>query len=176
MDKKIIIIGPPGAGKSTFSFKLQELTGLPLYHLDLLYHKPDKTTVSKEEFDKKLNEILKKDEWIIDGLYLRTLESRLKDCDLIYFFDLPIEECLQGVINRKGKVRKDMPWVEEELDEEFMAYIRQFPDNQYPRMLAMMERYKDKPMIVFKSHEEADEYLKGYGKQTESDTSDTAAL
>ena len=165
MYKKIIIIGPPGAGKSTFSFKLQERTGLPLYHLDLLFHKPDRTTSSKEEFDEKLKEILKQEEWIIDGLYLRTLESRLQDCDLIFFFDLPIEECLQGVIDRRGKVRKDMPWVEEELDEEFMAYIRQFPYDQYPRLLAMLERYREKPMIVFRSREEADEYLEGCGNR-----------
>lgn len=44
--RKVIVIGSPGAGKSTFSRQLHRLTGLPLYHLDLLWHKPDRTNVS----------------------------------------------------------------------------------------------------------------------------------
>ena len=39
---RIIVIGCPGAGKSTFARKLRDKTGLPLYYLDMLYHKPDR--------------------------------------------------------------------------------------------------------------------------------------
>ena len=48
---KIIVIGSPGAGKSIFSQKLSDITGLPLYHLDMLYHKPDGTHISKEDLE-----------------------------------------------------------------------------------------------------------------------------
>ena len=48
--KKVIIIGSPGSGKSTFARKLRDITGLPLHYLDMIWHRPDKTTVSKEEF------------------------------------------------------------------------------------------------------------------------------
>ena len=75
--RKVIVIGCPGAGKSTFARKLRDATNLPLYYLDMLWHKEDKTNISREEFDIKLNDILKKDKWIIDGNYLRTLEMRL---------------------------------------------------------------------------------------------------
>lgn len=44
MFQKAIIIGCPGAGKSTFARKLSEKTQLPLYYLDMLWHKPDRTT------------------------------------------------------------------------------------------------------------------------------------
>ena len=63
---KIIIIGSPGAGKSTFARKLRDMTKLPLYYLDMLWHKPDGTNVSREEFDKGLREILNNDSWIMD--------------------------------------------------------------------------------------------------------------
>ena len=46
---KVIVIGSPGAGKSVFSQKLKNITDLPLYHLDMLYHKKDGTHISKEE-------------------------------------------------------------------------------------------------------------------------------
>ena len=41
--KKVIVIGSPGAGKSTFARKLKEKTGLPLWYLDMIWHKTDKT-------------------------------------------------------------------------------------------------------------------------------------
>ncbi|HPK59252.1 MAG TPA: adenylate kinase, partial [Bacilli bacterium] len=48
--KKVIVIGCPGSGKSTFSIALHNKTGLPLYHLDMINWNPDKTTVPKEVF------------------------------------------------------------------------------------------------------------------------------
>ena len=74
---KIIIIGCPGSGKSTFVRKLNQILDYPLYHLDLIWNKPDKTTISREEFDIELEKIFKEDKWIMDGNYQRTLEKRL---------------------------------------------------------------------------------------------------
>ena len=56
--KKVIVIGCPGAGKSTFARRLRDLTGLPLFYLDRIWHKADRTTVSREEFDAALEQIL----------------------------------------------------------------------------------------------------------------------
>lgn len=75
---KVIVIGCPGAGKSTFARKLRDFIGLPLYYLDMLWHRPDKTNISREEFDIRLKEILETEKWIIDGNYGRTLETRKK--------------------------------------------------------------------------------------------------
>lgn len=66
MFQKAIIIGSPGAGKSTFARMLSEKTHLPLYYLDLLWHKPDRTTVDRNIFDERLKDIVLKDKWIID--------------------------------------------------------------------------------------------------------------
>ena len=92
--KKVIVIGCCGAGKSTFARKLRDLTGLPLHYLDMIWHKPDRTNVSREEFDAALQNILSQDSWIIDGNYQRTLDLRLAACDTVFFFDFPVEECL----------------------------------------------------------------------------------
>lgn len=158
--KKIIVIGCPGSGKTTFSAKLNKITGIPLYHLDAIWHKPDKTHIPREEFDQRILEIFATDEWIIDGNYNRTIEMRLKECDTVFLFDLPTEFCLQGAIQRLGEKRYDLPWIEKELDPEFEGFIRDFADHSLPKIYDLIEKYKtDKQVIIFHSHEEADAYL-----------------
>lgn len=158
---KVMIIGSPGAGKSTFARKLRDITGLPLYYLDMLWHKPDKTNVSREEFDTRLQEIMERDSWIIDGNYLRTLEMRFRECDTVFLLDYPVEVCLSGAEARIGKQREDMPWMEEEFDEEFRQWITDFAKDQLPRIYELIEQYQEeKKIIVFKSREEAEEYFK----------------
>ena len=157
---KIIVIGSPGAGKSVFSQKLSNITGLPLYHLDMLYHKSDGTHISKEEFENKLREIFKNDNWIIDGNYQRTLEMRLKECDTVFLLDFPTEVCLQGAESRIGKKRKDLPWIEEKLDENFKQIIINFANEKLPQIYELLNKYKNRNIIIFKSREEADNYIK----------------
>ena len=139
--KKIIIIGCPGSGKSTFARKLRDKTGLPLYYLDMLWHKPDRTTISREEFDAKLEEIFTTDKWIIDGNYQRTLERRLQVCDTVFLLDFPLEQCLSGAMERVGKQREEMPWTEESLDQKFKQAIIDFPEIKLPLIYKLLEQY-----------------------------------
>lgn len=158
---KIMIIGCPGSGKSTFARKLSEIINIPIYHLDMIWNKPDKTTISREEFDKKLVEIFEKEKWIMDGNYQRTLGKRLKECDTVFLLDYPTEVCLSGANMRIGQKREDMPWVEENLDEEFKQKILNFSQNKLPEIYELLSKYKEsKNIIIFKTREESEDYLK----------------
>lgn len=164
MGKKIIIVGSPGAGKSTFARKLRDMTGLPLYYLDMLFHRADRTTASREEFDERLKKIVEQDEWIIDGNYQRTLPLRFEMCTDVFLFDLPQEECLAGAASRIGQVREDMPWVEQEFDEEFRQYIIDFPQDQLHKIYSLAAQYKDKRNItIFRSREDSEEWIMKQG-------------
>ena len=158
--KKILIIGCPGSGKSTFARALKEATGLPLIHLDMLYWNADKTTVSREVFDARLEEALSGDGWIIDGNFSRTMEKRLQSCDTVFFLDLPTEVCLESVRRRIGTKRSDLPWIETEEDAEFMEYIRNFSGEQKSRIISLLAKNPGVRQIVFTSREETEEYLK----------------
>lgn len=156
--RKVLVIGCPGGGKSTFSRFLGERTGLPLHHLDLLWHRPDRTNVPREEFDAALERILATDGWIIDGHYGRTLPRRLEACDTVFLLDLPVEVCLDGVRNRVGKPRTDMPWVEQELDPAFAEYIRQFPETQLKSVYELLKQYVNKQIVIFRTREDVEKY------------------
>lgn len=164
--KKVIIIGSPGAGKSFFSQKLKNITNLPLYHLDMLYHKKDGTHISKEELEEKLKDIFKEEEWIIDGNYQRTLELRLKECDTVFLLDFPTDVCLAGAESRIGNKRDDLPWVEEKLDEEFKNSIINFSKEKLPQIYMLLDKYKSKKnIIVFKTREDVDCYIENFNNQ-----------
>jgi adenylate kinase family enzyme len=158
--KKVIIIGCPGSGKTTFAEKLNKITGLPLYHLDAIWHKPDKTHISREDFDEHISKIFATSEWIIDGNYNRTLEMRLRHCDTVFLFDLPTDICIQGATDRLGKSRYDLPWIEKELPNALKQSIEEFPRDSLPRIYDLLKKYSEnKQVIVFKSREAADAYL-----------------
>ena len=158
--KKIIVIGPSGAGKSYFSKQLANITNLPLYHLDNLFWKQDKTHITREEFDEKLFELLKQDKWIIDGDYSRTYELRIKYADTIFFLDFPLEDALKGVEQRIGKPRDDIPWKEDSFDPEFKQWIIDWYKNTQPWVNHLIDKYKDlKQIVVFKSRKEMNLFL-----------------
>lgn len=158
--KKIIVIGCPGSGKSTFAKELNKFYNLPLYHLDIIWNKPDKTTITREEFDNKLDEIFKEEAWIIDGNYQRTLEKRIKEANTIFLLDYPLEVCLMGATSRVGLKREDMPWTEENLNEEFKQKIINFSQDKLPIIYNWLDKYKEnKNIIIFKTREDSKKYL-----------------
>ena len=158
--ERVIIIGCPGSGKSTFGRKLGKVFRLPLYHLDNLFWNEDGTNVPREIFDERLENVMSKKAWIIDGNYARTMETRMKACDTIFFLDYEKEICLKGIEERKGKKRSDMPWVEGyNTDEEFVSFVKEFNTENRPKIIELLEKYSNKNIVVFKTREEAEEFL-----------------
>ena len=157
--KRVAVIGCPGGGKSTFSRALRDRVDLPLYHLDAIYWRDDRTHLSREEFYPLMQKIIAREEWIIDGNYNSTLEWRISACDLLIFLDYPAEVCLEGVRARRGQKRSDMPWVEEGDDQEFLEFIRAFETESRPRILELIGKYPDKAVVTFRTREEAEGYL-----------------
>ena len=166
---RVLVIGCPGSGKSMFSRALHRITGLPLFHLDMMYWNADRTTVDPSVFHDRLKSVLQNEEWIIDGNYASTMELRMQACDTIVFLDYPQEVCLAGIRERRGKVRPDMPWVEpeNEEDEEFIAFVQSFRMQNRPKIMQLLARYGEKDIHVFEKRSQADAFLRQY-KSTDS--------
>ena len=157
--KRVIVIGCPGSGKSTFARELQKRTGLPLISLDNVWWKPDRTHISREEFDARLAEILEQPEWIIDGSYSRTFEPRIKACDTVILLDYDTDVCMQGIIERVGQTRPDIPWTEQTLDPELAELVRTYKERNDPVLADLFRKYADKTILIFKTRDEAAAWL-----------------
>ena len=157
--QKALVIGCPGSGKSTFARALGDKTRIPVCHLDLLYWNADKTTVPADLFLSRLNDVLATEQWIIDGNFSRTLPLRLEHCDTVFFLDYPTDVCLEGVRMRRGKPRADMPWIEEQEDDEFMQFISRFAIDRRPAILELLQKHAQKRIYVFQNRAQADAFL-----------------
>ena len=157
--KKILVLGCPGSGKSTFARRLQAKTGLPLVHLDNVWWRADGTHISREEFDRVLDGLLAGEKWVMDGDYSRTYEVRLRAADTVIFLDYPEDVCMAGVAARVGQDRPDMPWTEATLDPELVAMVRNYARDNRPTINALLDKYPDKQAVIFTSREEADRWL-----------------
>ena len=157
--KKVLIIGCCGSGKSTFARQLHACTGIPLFHLDQLNWNENKTTVEKEVFLKRVQDVIKKDSWIIDGNYGSSIEMRMQACDTVFFLDYPVDICIQGIHERVGKVRTDIPWVEDEVDEDLIEFVRNYEKEDRPEILELLSKYKEKDIHIFRNRKDAKIYL-----------------
>ncbi|MBQ5761889.1 MAG: adenylate kinase [Clostridia bacterium] len=158
--KKVIVIGCPGSGKSTFSKALHKITNIPLFHLDMIFWNADKTTVEKPVFLDRLFKIIQSDEWIIDGNYGSTMELRMQACDTVIFLDYPLDVCLNGIKERKGKPRSDLPWIEpDEDDVEFLEFIKNYNSQSRPKVMELLDRFSHKDVIIFSNRTQAEDFL-----------------
>ena len=148
LGKRIIVIGSPGAGKSTFSAKLSRITGIELHHLDRIYWQPGWVPVSNEEFDFKLNEVLSAESWIIDGNYQRTLQLRYSRADTVIFLDFNRYLCLYRSINRRFLSRDRRLDItegcEEKIDTEFLKWIWNYRRRDRPETLQIICQSEDR--------------------------------
>jgi len=127
----------------------------------MMYWNSDRTTVEKAVFLKRLSDAIQQNAWIIDGNYGSTIELRLQACDTVIFLDYPLEICLDGIRERRGKVRSDMPWIEneDEEDAEFIEFIKSYNTQSRPKIMDLLNLYSDKNIFIFINRTEADEFL-----------------
>jgi adenylate kinase family enzyme len=151
--KKVVVIGSSGAGKSVFSTRLGEITGLPVIHLDKHHWRPGWTEPPKEEWRRQVKELASGDSWIIDGNFGGTMEMRLAKCDTAILLDLPRHVCTWRVIKRviryHGRTRPDLAAdCPERVDFPFIKWVWRFPKDTRPAVIERLSRVADSVSII----------------------------
>ncbi len=144
--KRVLVIGPGGAGKSVLSRDLASITGLPLVHLDREYWGPGWKTPAPDVWAARVAELTAGDQWIVDGNHVDTLDQRLDRADTVVFLDFSRLTSLRGVatrlMTRAGRRRADLaPGCRNRLDRAYLRWVWSFHRETRPRVTEALTRH-----------------------------------
>ena len=151
--ERICVLGCAGAGKSVLAAKLSALTDLPVISLDQAYWLEGWVRRPDHEWRRRYEELASQDQWIIDGIYLGTMERRLASADTAIYLDVPRYLCLFRVLLRTirwwRRQRPEGPTgCRERFDRDFFHYVWNFRNKDHPRILAALTRHSSICKIV----------------------------
>lgn len=92
LGRRIMILGPSNAGKSTLAVALGERLGIPCHHIDSFRHLPhtDWQQRPTAEFHALHDAVVDEAEWILEGNYSEVMPQRLNRATSILVIDAPL--------------------------------------------------------------------------------------
>ena len=172
-----MIVGCSGTGKSTLAQNLSKELGIDAMHLDSHFWASGWNQAPREQFQKDVEEFLKKDKWIIDGNYRKwTMNERVEKADTIIHLDFSRWSCLYGIIKRRiqyhGKTRPELPEnCPEQIDLDFLKFVWNFNRDYNPDIKKLIDESKDKKIIVLKNRGEINAFVEEVKKSVKENRS-----
>lgn len=142
--QRIMVIGGPGAGKSTLAQALGQATGLPVVHLDQHFLRPGWRPTPMLEMNALAIEAAQRPAWILDGNYADSWAFRAARADLVIFVDLPTRLRMRRLtwrtLRHYGRSRPELgPGLPERFDAEFRAYARAYGQEGRRKALELID-------------------------------------
>ena len=162
--ERVLVIGSNGAGKTTFSEKLSQKTGLPLVHIDKIYWRGCWEVTPRDTFETAVLAEAKKERWIIEGNNIRSLSQRLPYADTVFWFEFPPVVCTLHIIKRaikyRNKARPDMPdQCINKLGVRFLRDAWRFNRKNRLTIQSLLEEAGDITMVRFTNRRQVRSYL-----------------
>lgn len=148
--QRILVIGIPGAGKSTLAGELAEKYQLPLIRMDQLFWKNDQETIGTEALVEKMSEVVAGPRWVIDGNYSSSLGMRLERADTVIWLKVSRARSIWRVLKRylRNHGTANPHGNPDLLDVEFIKFIWDFPKENYSQMEALLTNYQQQVRVI----------------------------
>ncbi len=161
--RRILVLGPCGAGKTFFSRQLSQVLGLPALHLDARFWRPGQVSTPQPEWREVVSSLIKQESWIMDGTYESTLDLRIPAADAIIIIRRPRLSCLWGVLRRsltyRNKTRPDAP-AGYPVDFAYLRYLWRYPVRTDRLVRKLIEKHGPQiPVIKLEKRENIDRLL-----------------
>jgi adenylate kinase family enzyme len=172
--RRVAIVGPAAAGKSTLASRLSALLGIPAYHLDALYWRPGWTRPRPEEWEAELRRLVDSPEWIIDGNFTDTMRERLDAADTVIYLDFhPVVSTVGAVRRRLLYPRRPAPGMQvgsrPMFNLQLFRWIWSFPRDHRPAILRLLEEQRgSKRVLVLRKRAEVERLLRDLERDREA--------
>ncbi len=179
--EKIVIIGSPGAGKTTLARELHSVLNIKVYHLDRLFWLRGWKGIARDKRIDIMQALAQEKQWIIEGTYIGSSEPRLEAADTIIFLDIPLWVCFRRIIKRhlkfNGHNRRDLPLeCTDKLTPLRMLKVLIFPLQSRKALMQKLCNYKSKQIIRLHSANEVKDFLAQQEHDADENTTTKAAL
>lgn len=132
--QRIMIIGLPGCGKSTFARKLAKHFVIPVHHLDRHFIK------DPGKFLQVQQTLVEGENWIIDGNMATSLEIRFKRADIVLYFKFNRLLCIWRLLcHKERRVKKKIELI-------FTSYLWKFDKRVKETLQELQRKY---PHVAF---------------------------
>jgi adenylate kinase family enzyme len=149
--KRVAVVGSPGSGKTRLARDLSLRTGIAVISLDHKYWGPRWRETPTEQWREIHHELLKADQWIMDGTYVETIDDRLAMADTVVVLQYRRARCVLRVLRRILRhYGNDVqaPGCPEKLSPKFLRYVWRFPLDQQPLIDGAIERHASTITVV----------------------------
>ena len=162
--EKIVIIGSPGAGKSTLARKLGRKLHIKVVHLDCKFWQPGWKEKPRDMRIDILKKLVQEKQWIIEGTYLDSSEPRLRAADTIIFLDVAPPLCLWRIFKRhykcQGNPRHDLKeGCEDKLNLIRTLKVLVFPFRGRRTLKQKLRKFPPQKVIWLRSSKEVEDFL-----------------
>ena len=87
---RVVILGIAGGGKSTLARRISAALGLPLHQMDKIGWRPGWTWTPNDEIDRRHEQIIATERWVIDGFgTYKSMDRRCDAADTLILIDQP---------------------------------------------------------------------------------------